>query len=986
MKVLKIYLFIVVTIFTIFKIQAQGVQTFQSIRMYHPSNQGQYITLLPPNAITSYGLTLPTTQGAVNTMLLNDGAGNLSFNDGDALFWRLGGNSQAIQNFGTKTNVDLPFITNNTEKMRLLANGNFGIGTNTPSFKLDVNGSALFRAGNSAAGFSDNQLLFSWSASDQYRHAIKSRHNAGATTDNALDFYLWKQGTDAATTTGTLQVMTLQGNNNGSVGIGITNPQNVLHINNLSAAGDALKISNAATGSLTTDGFDMNHVGLTTSFILNQKENAEFRFATNNTQRATFMGDGKYGIGPAFSAPSEGFHYQWQNAIFEADDNQSAMISGYLGLKNLNDAAYELRFYEPDGCGQNYSAFKAQNQPNSLVYTLPSLTPAVNDVLSVTNVAGSEVSLTWVTPGGGGGGSPVTGTGTPGEIAFWATPTGISSDSRLYWDDATLRFGVGTATPDDMVDVQGNVFITNGSTAASKLKLGEPNYVGGGNFTSFEAQAQAADVTYILPAAGPVSATAGTNNYSLLTNSIGNTATLQWQPVWATNGNAGVSTGFLGTTDAQPLAFRANNVERARITSAGQTLIGLAADYTDPIGGTSSLAVAGGGGTRFSIANSSNWMQYTDGTTTALLGHFSGTNFITGTFSNHDYVVRTNNAEKFRITNTGNVGIGQTTPTEKLEILNGNTLLSNSDNTARELRFAEPNASGTNYTAFKAQAQAANISYTLPAADGTSGQVLSTNGTGTLNWTAATAGTTNTASVSTNTLTSTINGVAATANVVTSVSNTSSSNNLSTSINGVVGSNVSIINSNALSISTTNLTSTINGVASTALDIKPAIKTVAWSKDGNSSTSPGTDFIGTTDAQGLVFKTAGSEAFRINTSQNIGIGITAPTAKVEIDGALALKANNTSVTTDNQAVTIGNRSFVKFSPDAIPTNRTITLSNGIAEGQVLLISVTATATNGIELLDTGNVNLAATASLNNGDTLQLLWDGASWNEITRSNN
>jgi len=58
--------------------------------------------------------------------------------------------------------------------------------------------------------------------------------------------------------------------------------------------------------------------------------------------------------------------------------------------------------------------------------------------------------------------------------------------------------------------------------------------------------------------------------------------------------------------------------------------------------------------------------------------------------------------------------------------------------TATELRFLEPSASGINYTAFKAQAQSANITYTLPAADGTSGQFLSTNASGLLSW--ATAG------------------------------------------------------------------------------------------------------------------------------------------------------------------------------------------------------------------------------------------------------
>jgi hypothetical protein len=72
-------------------------------------------------------------------------------------------------------------------------------------------------------------------------------------------------------------------------------------------------------------------------------------------------------------------------------------------------------------------------------------------------------------------------------------------------------------------------------------------------------------------------------------------------------------------------------------------------------------------------------------------------------------------------------------------IFQGNLLLSNVG-TASELRLAEPSASGTNYIAFKAQAQAANVTYTLPGADGTSGQVLSTNGTGTLSWATAAGG------------------------------------------------------------------------------------------------------------------------------------------------------------------------------------------------------------------------------------------------------
>jgi len=47
-----------------------------------------------------------------------------------ANMWALGGNGvSSIQNLGTTSNYDLPFITNNTEKMRLSASGNLGVGT-----------------------------------------------------------------------------------------------------------------------------------------------------------------------------------------------------------------------------------------------------------------------------------------------------------------------------------------------------------------------------------------------------------------------------------------------------------------------------------------------------------------------------------------------------------------------------------------------------------------------------------------------------------------------------------------------------------------------------------------------------------------------------------------------------------------------------------------------------------------------------------------
>jgi hypothetical protein len=59
---------------------------------------------------------------------------------------------------------------------------------------------------------------------------------------------------------------------------------------------------------------------------------------------------------------------------------------------------------------------------------------------------------------------------------------------------------------------------------------------------------------------------------------------------WTLTGNAGTNpaTNFLGTTDAQPLAIRTNNVERLRVNSTGEVGIGTtaAAGYSLHVGGT----------------------------------------------------------------------------------------------------------------------------------------------------------------------------------------------------------------------------------------------------------------------------------------------------------------------------------------------------------------------------------------------------------------
>lgn len=57
----------------------------------------------------------------------------------------------------------------------------------------------------------------------------------------------------------------------------------------------------------------------------------------------------------------------------------------------------------------------------------------------------------------------------------------------------------------------------------------------------------------------------------------------------------------------------------------------------------------------------------------------------------------------------------------------------------------------------------------------------------------------------------------------------------------------------------------------------------AWRKDGNIGTTA-SNFIGTTDNVGLIFKTNNIESFRIDGSQQVGIGVTSPTRMLDVNG------------------------------------------------------------------------------------------------------
>jgi hypothetical protein len=144
---------------------------------------------------------------------------------------------------------------------------------------------------------------------------------------------------------------------------------------------------------------------------------------------------------------------------------------------------------------------------------------------------------------------------------------------------------------------------------------------------------------------------------------------------WGLTGNGGSNpaTDFMGTTDAQPLAFKTNNLERMRILSDGKVGIGTNAPerkfhiYNGNSGRTpspnTSLFIEKDGNNYLEIASPDNgergvmFSNPTDGNSGGIY------------YFNKDMYFNTNtNSRRMTILANGNVGIGINTPTAKLHV------------------------------------------------------------------------------------------------------------------------------------------------------------------------------------------------------------------------------------------------------------------------------------------------------------------------------
>lgn len=462
--------------------------------------------------------------------------------------------------------------------------------------------------------------------------------------------------------------------------------------------------------------------------------------------------------------------------------------TAYLGNVDLwlwsNDGTgRQMRFYESQAtngafptAGTNYTAFQAGSLSDNLIYTLPSNTPGVNSILY--SSGGTSSTLSW------------SGTGADGQVMtlIAGVPTWSSSPTLNFWDltgnghtvtdNTNNLLGTTTAAPLRLITggagntrvhitATGDVGIGTTPTSGRLLHV---NGTSGTTNVRLTSLASTTGTAFSLANDGIVVADAATGDLkrypaNTVVGSLG----------WTILGNASTvaGTNFLGTTDAQDLVFKTVGAENMRILQNGRIGVGTSTPVTfinfqrlaptDESDDNVRITSYGGFNPVYEAATA----RGTIGAPTRLLagdliGSFEGLAWDGSTFSdvlrmvgrvpkNHSassiatqLMFQTSMLTSVRtqllIDTNGFTGFGHDflTPSQRIDVRNGDILLSSSADTNRagRIRFEEAGALvGDHYVSLEAPDLAATTNYVLPNAyPTTTGQYLTSTTGGTMSW------------------------------------------------------------------------------------------------------------------------------------------------------------------------------------------------------------------------------------------------------------
>ncbi|QJB35850.1 hypothetical protein HF324_32820 [Chitinophaga oryzae] len=190
--------------------------------------------------ITGFFLKVRSLFSAGNGIVYDNVTGTISVSGAAGGSWLLGGNVvTAAQNLGTTTAFDLPFITNNTERMRINTTGSVGIGSSAfnatnPERLLVDGGTSTSNNLIRGQGNINNNLQFSITnihGGQNARTDIVAYANNGNSANNFIDMGINSGGYSNATIIGTTNTAYLYSTGNNFVIGNASSNKNVIFIN-----------------------------------------------------------------------------------------------------------------------------------------------------------------------------------------------------------------------------------------------------------------------------------------------------------------------------------------------------------------------------------------------------------------------------------------------------------------------------------------------------------------------------------------------------------------------------------------------------------------------------------------------------------------------------------------------------------------------------------------------------------------------------------
>lgn len=544
--------------------------------------------------LTSVNETITLISNGANWMVAAQ-----SLPGGSGVNWTQNGNSVAsLKSIGTISNFSLPFITNNTEKMRLTNTGSLGVGTSTfngtnpEKLLVDAGTTTSVNAivgkgsidsylqlniqNNSAGASASSDVVATANNGDETTNYVDMGINGGSNTSNVMgaanDAYLYNMGQNLLIGTGTaskslafLTGGTSQATNermridgNGKVGIGT----NAIPKGAVGAAKFAIEGTGASLNG--------PHLQFTTSadnYPLSQFLHWSHD-AVYHTYDAYFDGSWRSATsaGGNFVEGKESGKYYWQYANNNTPGSAITWNNGIaltntgtvgIGTATFNGTNPEKLIVDA-GTTSSVNAIVGKGSINNYlqlnIQNNSAGTNASSDVVATAN--NGDENNNYIDMGINGGGN------TSGVM-------GSANDGYLYNVGQNLLMGTASAS-------KSVVFLTGGTTQSTneRMRIDGNGNVGIGNTNpSYKLMVNAASNPLYL--AG-VQTGASTDSVVTIVNGVIKKVhpSVITASGWLLGGNSTASAQNLGTTSNFDLPFITNNTEKMRLTTTGELGIG----------------------------------------------------------------------------------------------------------------------------------------------------------------------------------------------------------------------------------------------------------------------------------------------------------------------------------------------------------------------------------------------------------------------------